>query len=135
MHDDQLPNTAARNNASATKICFVISPIGAEGSATRQHADTVLSCIIEPACEAGDNLQDTLYKCERGDHKTAPGKITDQIYEDILNADLIVAVLTDHNPNVYYELAIAQAAAKRVILLMEKGFDAPFDIKDHRIIY
>ncbi len=75
------------------------------------------------------------YKCERGDHKSAPGKITDQIYEDILEADLIIVVLTGSNPNVYYELAIAQSAAKPVILLMEKGFDAPFDIKDQRIIY
>lgn len=116
------------------KFCFVISPIGAEGSETRQHADIVYNCIIQPGCEAADQGE-VLFRCERGDHKAAPGKITDQIYEDILAADLIIAVLTESNPNVYYELAVAQAAAKRVILLLQKGFAAPFDIKDHRIIY
>lgn len=117
------------------KKCFVISPIGAENSDVRSHADTVFNCIIQPACvpEAGESGPS--FHAERGDHKTAPGKITDQIYEDILEADLIIAVLTGANPNVYYELAIAQSAAKPVILLMEKGFDAPFDIKDQRIIY
>ena len=115
--------------------CFVISPIGAEGSETRQHADIVYECIIKPACEDEFGSDGNIYRPERGDHKSAPGKITDQIYEDILDADLIIAVLTESNPNVYYELAIAQAAAKPVILLLEKGFDAPFDIKDQRIIY
>ncbi|MEQ9504764.1 MAG: hypothetical protein RLO80_00735 [Hyphomonas sp.] len=117
------------------KKCFVISPIGAENSEVRRHADTVFSCIILPACIPELGESGAVYFPERGDHKTAPGKITDQIYEDILEADLIVAVLTGANPNVYYELAIAQSAAKPVILLMEKGFDAPFDIKDQRIIY
>ena len=119
----------------AKRECFVISPIGAEGSDTRQHADIVYECIIKPACEDLFGSDGNLYHPERGDHKSAPGKITDQIYEDILSADLIIVVLTESNPNVYYELAIAQAAAKSVILLLEKGFDVPFDIKDQRIIY
>ena len=115
--------------------CFVISPIGAEGSETRRHADIVYECIVVPACAATVGEDGLIYRPERGDHKAAPGKITDQIYEDIMDADLIIAVLTESNPNVYYELAIAQAAAKPVILLLEKGFEAPFDIKDQRIIY
>ena len=120
--------------AVKTKKCFVISPIGPDNSDIRRHANTVFHCIIEPACESTEP-GDTIFDAERGDHKTAPGKITDQIYEDILEADLIIAVLTGTNPNVFYELAIAQSAAKPVILLMEKGFDPPFDIKDQRIIY
>ena len=119
----------------STKKCFVISPIGDEGSEIRKHADVVFDCIIQPACNDKFKVGHETYEAERGDHKTAPGKITDQIYEDILNSDLIVTVLTNNNPNVYYELAVAQAAAKPVILLLEKGFTPPFDIKDHRIIY
>lgn len=119
--------------SSNQKKCFVISPIGPDGSETRKHADTVFECIILPACSPPDHSGH--YIAERGDHKAAPGKITDQIYEDILGSDLIIVVLTESNPNVYYELAIAQSAAKPVILLLEKGYDAPFDIKDQRIIY
>lgn len=126
---------ASAEGRTGRRRCFVISPIGAEDSDTRRHADVVFQCIVEPACSGQLEEGGPHYAPERGDHKTAPGKITDQIYEDILGADLIIAVLTGANPNVYYELAIAQSAAKPVILLMEKGFDAPFDIKDQRIIY
>lgn len=114
-------------------LCFVISPIGAEGSEDRQHADTVFDCIIKPAFETIGSQ--TSFEVIRGDHETAPGKITDQIYERVLSSELVIAVLTGNNPNVFYELAIAQAAAKPVILLLEKGFSPPFDIKDQRIIY
>ena len=37
---------------AARKRCFVISPIGAEGSPTRQHADDVYDFIIKPALDA-----------------------------------------------------------------------------------
>ena len=39
----------------------------------------------------------------------------------ILGDDLCIAVITGQNPNVFYELAIAQCAARPVIILVEKG--------------
>src|SRR5262249_12339972 len=47
---------------------------------------------------------------------------------------LCVAVLTGDNPNVFYELAIAQAAARPTIILIEKGRPLPFDIQDLRCV-
>ena len=85
--------------------CFVISPIGAYGSDTRNHMDTVFHCIVEPA------LADR-YEVVRGDHIARPGRITEQFVEDIIENDLIICVLTGNNPNVYYELAIAESAAR-----------------------
>ena len=38
------------------------------------------------------------------------------------------------NPNVLYELAIADAGARPVVLLIQKGEEPPFDIKDHRYV-
>ncbi len=43
------------------------------------------------------------------------------MFKSILHGDLCVAVLTGYNPNVFYELAIAQAAACPTIILIEKG--------------
>lgn len=109
--------------------CFVISPIGAEGSEVRQHADDVYDYIIKPAMEASD------IDAFRSDHLKEPGKISEQMFHEILGDELCVAVLTGHNPNVYYELAIAQAAARPVIILLEKGQSLPFDVSDLRCVF
>lgn len=48
--------------------------------------------------------------------------------------DMCVAVLAFKNPNVYYELAIAQAANKPVIILKHCDEVIPFDVKDYKYI-
>lgn len=111
------------------KRCFVISPIGAPGSDIRAHADDVFSYIVEPV------TKQLGYDTERGDHMARPGRISDQMYERILRDDLLIAVLTFQNPNVYYELAIAHAAARPLIILCEASHALPFDIKDQRVIF
>jgi len=59
-------------------------------------------------------------------------KISDQMYRAIFEYDLCIAVLTFANPNVYYELAVAQSASRPVVILIEKGVKLPFDVKDFR---
>ncbi len=108
--------------------CFVISPIGQEGSEVRRHADEVFRHIILPAVERFG------LKASRSDHLDDPGKISDQMFERILNDDLCIAVLTGFNPNVFYELAIAQFARRPVIIMLEKGNDLPFDVQDLRYV-
>jgi len=109
------------------KSCFVISPIGQPGSEQREHADDVFEYIIQPAAERAQ------YTAIRADHEVRPGMITDQMYDRILQDDLVIGLLTFHNPNVFYEIAIAEAAARPLILLIERGHQIPFDIKDRRI--
>jgi len=111
------------------KHCFIISPIGDEGSNIREHSDDVFDFIIRPA------MEELGIKAYRSDHIQSAGKISDQMFNSILNDDLCIAVLTFNNPNVYYELAIAQSAARPVIILIEKGHILPFDLKDLRVIY
>jgi hypothetical protein len=108
--------------------CFVISPIGDPGSKVRQHSDEVFRFIIKPAM---DELGVEAY---RSDHSNEIGRISDQMFKSILYDDLCIAVLTYHNPNVFYELAVAQSAARPVIILAEKGTPIPFDLKDDRVI-
>lgn len=109
--------------------CFIISPIGEEGSGIRQHADDVLDYIVKPALEKHG------IEVVRSDHLREPGRITEQMFREILTDQFCIALLTGHNPNVFYELAVAQAAAKPVIVLLEKGEDLPFDIRDLRCVY
>jgi hypothetical protein len=101
------------------RSCFVISPIGAEDSEVRKHADAVFRYIIEPAAkECG------LFP-HRSDHLRHAGRISDEMYARILNDDLCIALLTGRNPNVYYELAIAQSAGRPVVILLQRDEEAP----------
>jgi hypothetical protein len=106
----------------------VISPIGAEGSKTRDDADAVLEYIIKPA------LRDLAIDAIRADKLADPGLITEQMIAAIMDYDFCIADLSGHNPNVFYELALAQAAERPVVLLKQAGDSIPFDVKDHRLI-
>ncbi len=108
--------------------CFCISPIGKEGSEIREHADDVWKFIIDPALKAAG------IRGYRADHMLEAGRITDQMYRSILGEDFCIAILTYHNPNVFYEVAIAQSAGKPVIMMILKGAGLPFDVHNSRVI-
>jgi hypothetical protein len=63
------------------------------------------------------------------------GKIMDQIWQGIHAARILVAELTDKNPNVFYELGLAHALEKPVVLVAANEEDVPFDIRHIRVIY
>jgi uncharacterized protein YukE len=70
----------------------------------------------------------------RADHLGAPGIITTQIIERIVEDELVIADLTDSNANVFYELAIRHLIKKPLVQLIEKGQRIPFDVAPTRII-
>src|SRR5690349_10032057 len=83
-----------------SKVCFIASPIGAAGSDARRRSDLVKRYIIDEA------LKPLGYETRRADDIDKSGEITTQIVADLIEADLLVADLTGHNANVFYELAI-----------------------------
>lgn len=114
---------------SIEKVCFVIAPIGAEGSPERFHSNIVLEEIIKPATkECG-------YKAIRADEIAKPGIITQQVIKHVSEAPLVIANLTNQNPNVFYELALRHTLEKPVILIAPKGLIIPFDIAPSRAIF
>jgi hypothetical protein len=113
------------------KSCFVIGRIGEDPSRDRDHANTFLKDIVEP-CEA---LRRFGYaKPVRADQIAKPGQITTQIIERLLNDDLVIADLTGHNPNVYYELSLRHAITKPVVQMVSDGMRLPFDVHASRTI-
>jgi hypothetical protein len=54
--------------------------------------------------------------------------ITSQVIERLVSDDLVIADLTDWNPNVFYELAIRHAVRKPVIQMIQSGQRIPFDV-------
>lgn len=63
------------------------------------------------------------------------GKVMDQIWQGINAAQVLVAELTDRNPNVFYELGLAHALQKPVVLVAASEEDVPFDLRHIRVIY
>lgn len=62
--------------------------------------------------------------------------IMEDIWISILQARVLIADITNRNPNVFYELGIAHTIGKRVILLTQNVQDIPFDLNRYRhIIY
>jgi hypothetical protein len=110
------------------KTCFVISPIGQDGSDVRKAADDLYDLIIEPALEIYD------FKVVRGDKVTTSSSITEDVIKRIQNSELCIIDLTGHNPNVFYECGRRHETAKPFILMKRKGEEIPFDLKDIRTV-
>jgi hypothetical protein len=109
--------------------CFVLAPIGEADTAERQRSDVVLNYIVRPAASAVG------LDAVRADEISRPGTITLQVIDHVLNAKAVVADLTGHNPNVFYELGVRHAVRGPVVLIAETGSTLPFDVGHERTIF
>ena len=92
------------------KMCFVIMPFS-------DDRKEVYTYGIKPACEQAG------FKPVRMDELKGSFNINRKIIEHIYDSDVVVADLTDDNPNVFYEMGVAHAK------------NLPFDIKSYRLIF
>lgn len=84
--------------------------------------------VIKQACvNAG-------YKCLRGDEIYIKGDIFPEMLRLIVRSALVIANINGRNPNVMYELGIAQALNKSVILIADNPSKIPFNIKSQRFL-
>jgi hypothetical protein len=112
-------------------LCFVIGPIRKSGSPERWHADLLLNAVIKHVL-----CQPPLgYHVKRADEDADPGMIGDRMISDIINAELVVADLTDPNPNAFYELGIRHSTEKPTIHIAKMGTVLPFDNVAHLTIF
>jgi hypothetical protein len=108
---------------AAGDTCFVVMPFAAPVGGYFQN-------IYEPA------IQKAGLRAVRADADIfGTGKIIDQIWSGINASKVLVAELTTRNPNVFYELGLAHALDKPVVLVSSNEEDVPFDLKHIRVIY
>jgi CheY-like chemotaxis protein len=102
--------------------CFVIMPFSTSHSCTQTEWDEVFNKLIKPSVEkAGFG-----YVCERSSARV--GNIIEDILDALNRADLLIADLTDRNPNVFYELGVRHALRNATILIAQNLSDIPFDL-------
>lgn len=98
---------------SDDKECFFIAPIGDAESESRERSDKLMEYIVDEA------VSDYGYSVTRADQMDQPGSITNQIIEKVVDSELVIADLTEHNPNVFYELAVRHATGEPFIQLIK----------------
>lgn len=101
-----------------SKYCFVMMPF------TEKWSNRVwekLKSIIE--CKS--------IRCDRADSLYGYNVLED-IWKAINEAELLVADVTNKNPNVFYEIGLSHSLGKRVILITQNIEDIPFDFRGYR---
>lgn len=120
--------TSGSTSFDWSKVCFYITPIGPEESEYRKHSDLFLNCIVEPA------LADTGLQVIRADQIGKPGMITAQIVDYVLRSRLVIADLSFHNPNVFYELSLRHTSGLPTVQVIRASDNVPFDLQQYRTI-
>jgi hypothetical protein len=121
--DQTLKKLSKGVTVQATDTCFVMQPFAAPLGG---YYATVYAPAIEKAGLKAVRADDEIF---------GTGKIIDQIWTGINSARVLVAELTSRNANVFYELGLAHALHKPVILVSSNKQDVPFDITHVRVIY
>jgi hypothetical protein len=65
----------------------------------------------------------------RADEIFSPRPFMEKVWDGICAARLVLADCTEKNPNVFYEIGIAHAVGKKVVLITRSEKDIPSDIK------
>lgn len=114
--------------------CFVIMPIGDKASPVgdplrvRYEAGVqLIEKVIEPAC-AENGLEPI-----RADELSRPGEIPEQVFRLLRDSPVVIADVTEGNPNVMYELGLRHSKDLLTLHIGETG-TLPFDISSIRTI-
>jgi len=110
------------------KRCFVIMPFSQTTvKRTEDYWTKHFKFFLKPLIE----------DCSLEAHRSKPlrGSIVKQIITDLVKSSVVVADITDANPNVYWELGVRQSFRHGTIMIAQKGTDPPFDIKDTGILF
>ncbi|WP_422104717.1 hypothetical protein [Winogradskyella sp.] len=104
-----------------TNSCFVLMPF------TLKWSDRIWKHLQRIMKENG-------FSCNRADNLYGADVLKD-IWKAIRESEIIIADTTSKNPNVFYEIGIAHALGKKVVLITQNIDDIPFDFRRFRHIH
>ena len=113
--------------------CGPESPVvllaGAEGSTSEVQVnfDAIESLLIQPA------LREARIRGDTTGAVIEAGNIREDMFNRLITADLVIADLSLHNPNVYYELGLRQAFRDKFTFMIRCDLSTyPFDLQTDR---
>lgn len=111
------------------KTCFYIGPYGDEGSLIHIWTENVLVYLVTPVISKL-NYKNPL----RLDNISTKGMLSVDVLRHLVDDNLVIADLTETDPNVFYLLAIRHILQKPVIHIIRKGDQVPFDFANINIL-
>src|SRR3954465_6101407 len=122
------------SQAEEKKSCFVVMGFG-EKTDFQSNPQRVLNLnrtyeyIIKPTVEESG------LECIRADEIIHSTVIDKPMYEQLLNADLVIADLSTSKPNAIYELGVRHALKPHTTIVMaDNNFAFPFDLNHVSIL-
>jgi hypothetical protein len=80
-------------------------------------------------------IADSEYNLTRIDEVSSSGGIfRDEIGKAIINSSIVIADISQGNPNVMYELGFARSLKKPILIICQKGEPIPFDLRSFQIL-
>jgi tetratricopeptide (TPR) repeat protein len=110
--------------------CFLVMPIRKAGTEEHEYFRALRDTVLEPV------MKQLGYHVTRADDITKSGSITSDVIKRLATADLVVADLTDLNPNVFYELGVRHTLrGNGTIMIVDTDHTTvPFDLSPYRVI-
>lgn len=118
------PGTVTLAEAAGTSrlTAFVIMPfVERDAKHPAGFFPEVLRSLITPAAKDSSFTVRTA-------NRQGSDLIQSTIVNDLMEADLVIADLTEHNPNVMFELGVRMAVDKPVVLIKAQGTGPLFDV-------
>lgn len=115
-------NKVEINLGEVDNSCFVVMPFSTLFQVEYEK-------IIQPA------LNELNIECVRGDEIYTQQSIIEDIWNSIRKCRFVLAELTGKNPNVLYEIGLAHAIGKPIVIITRNSDDVPFDLKALRYLF
>jgi hypothetical protein len=114
-------------NIEEQKKCFVIMPFSKTIAHGEEYWTKNYTNFLQPLIVAAGLIP----------YRSSPlrNNIVEQIIKDLITAPIVVADLTDANPNVYWELGVRQSFKHGTVTIAQQGTNLPFDIGSKATLY
>lgn len=109
--------------------CFVIMPFSKSNKHhSKKYWTNQFSNFLKPEIEKLENIEVHRSEELRGD-------IVKDIIISLYESDIVIADITDHNPNVFWELGVRLSLQYKTITIAEEDTVIPFDVSTKKVLF